>query len=149
MDIESIKKQFAEDVAAGKNFEELKVKYLGRKSGLLNDELKALGGAAANEKQVLGPQLNQLRAQIEAKLSDLQNSTLNQLVEVDFTVPPLTTHHGHLHPLSKTQAELQQIFTALGFTIELGPEIETDWYNFTDSISLPTIRRGICTTLFI
>src|SRR5205085_4480611 len=79
---------------------------------------------------------NDVSALIEAKGGELRNAALNARLEaerVDVTLPvaPPATTQGRIHPISQVWDEITAIFSDMGFRIAEGPDIETDWYNFT------------------
>ena len=117
--------------------EQTKARYLG-KTGLLTEQLKGLGKLPAAEKPVMGARINAAKTLIEQSLTErreaIQNSRLEaQLKEesLDVTLPGRGSGFGGLHPVSRTLERVEQIFHSLGFEVADGPEIETDFYNFT------------------
>jgi phenylalanyl-tRNA synthetase alpha chain len=118
--------------------EELRVRYLGRKSEL-TAALRSIGELPAEERGPAGKQANEVRVAIEGLLEqrtvELEASELDRrLVEdrVDVTLPgdpPLRV--GHLHLVSQIRRRMEDIFVGLGFSILEGPEIEYEYYNFT------------------
>ncbi len=117
--------------------EQSKARYLG-KSGLLTEQLKALGKLPPAEKPAAGARINAAKTVIEQALNDrreaLQNTRLEaqlQAEALDVTLPGRGSGVGGLHPVSRTLERVEQIFHSLGFAVADGPEIETDFYNFT------------------
>ena len=117
--------------------EQSKARYLG-KSGLLNEQLKGLGKLPPAEKPAAGARINAAKTVIEQALNDrreaLQNTRLEaqlQAEALDVTLPGRGSGVGGLHPVSRTLERVEQIFHSLGFAVADGPEIETDFYNFT------------------
>ena len=116
-----------------------RVAALGRK-GRISDLMKGLGGMTPEERQVMGPALNGLKDRIGeailARRAVLREADLLRRLEeerVDVTLPlrpsPLST--GRIHPVSQVIDEITAIFADLGFAVAEGPDIETDYYNFT------------------
>ena len=108
------------------------------KSGRLTALLKELGRAAPEERRARGAALNVLRdelgAAIEARGRALEARALQARLlaeRVDVTVPVAPEPPGFIHPLSRTIEEMVAIFGAMGFTVAEGPDIETDWHNFS------------------
>ncbi|WP_419730648.1 phenylalanine--tRNA ligase subunit alpha [Lichenicola sp.] len=108
------------------------------KSGRLTSLLKELGKAAPEERKARGAALNALRdelgAAIEARGRALEAAALDvrllaERVDVTLPAPPETL--GLIHPLSRTIEEMVAIFGAMGFSVAEGPDIETDWHNFS------------------
>ena len=117
--------------------EDAKAAYLG-KTGEVTELLKALGKLPPEEKKAQGAAINQLKSGIEAALnarrSELANAKLEARLReeaLDVTLPARGAKHGGLHPITRTQARVEAIFRSIGFEVADGPEIETDWYNFT------------------
>lgn len=134
INIRETKQQFESEAAAIKNADALtalKIKYLGRKQGLVVKAFEDLALLSIAEKQALGGKLNALRHGIQQKLDQLSGQLSAVSEPVDLTVPPLYRDIGHLHPLTQVQKQLEDIFKSLGFSVLQGPEIESDWYNFT------------------
>ncbi len=119
--------------------EVLRVKFLSRKSEL-NKILKGIKNLSPEEKKEIGPLANQTRKNIESRLTDLieeiqQKKDLDK-DWIDVTAPGKKERIGHLNLLSKTQREIEKIFTSMSFEIADGPEIENEWYNF-DALNIP------------
>lgn len=121
---------------------ELRVKYLGKK-GPLTEILRGMGALSAEERPVIGQVANDVRAAIEqvieAKQSEYQRlETENRLRRetIDVTLPGRPRTEGAIHPLSKVIEEIEDIFVGMGFTVEEGPEMELDYYNF-EAMNLP------------
>jgi len=117
--------------------ENAKARYLGR-SGRVTELLKGLGALPPEAKKTRGADINQAKARIEAALS----AAREQLAEVelaaqlraealDVTLPGRGRGTGGLHPVSRTIERIEAIFASMGFDVAQGPEIESDWMNFT------------------
>ena len=111
--------------------EELRVRYLGRRSKVAqaSEELRTLD---SSEKPQAGKSINEYKTTLEALIGDKQKHLIasKQYVPIDVTKPGLGVPLGHLHPITSVMDEVYQIFTELGFAIIDGDEIVTDWYNF-------------------
>ncbi len=114
-----------------------KARFLG-KSGAITEQLKALGRLPAEEKRQLGAQVNRAKEAIEALLEarrrELADEQLNERLAqeaIDVTLPGRTRRSGGIHPVMRTWMRIEEIFASIGFDVADGPEIETDWYNFT------------------
>ncbi len=125
--------QGVKDTAA---LEELKVRYLGKK-GELTALLRSMGSLSAEERPVMGQLVNCARSDMEQALSQqaailAQAGLLAQLEKekLDVTMPGNVPTVGKLHPLTKVEQELCDVFRSMGFDITQGPEIEKDYYNF-------------------
>lgn len=120
-----------------KALEEIKVKFLGKKSEL-TEAFSALKNLANEEKKSFGALINGVREQISKRIDELEihfkNLELENLLqqeEIDITQPHRPTVRGLIHPLSKAAQEIRAIFTKFGFEFSAGPEIEDDFHNFT------------------
>jgi phenylalanyl-tRNA synthetase alpha chain len=107
---------------------------VGRKSGRLTELMQALPALAPEERRDAGAAANGVKVELEGAL-DARRSTLG--VErasgpaLDLTMPARHSWRGGRHPVTLVIEEIEEIFREIGFTIALGPEAETDWYNFT------------------
>jgi phenylalanyl-tRNA synthetase alpha chain len=122
--------------------EQVKAKYLG-KEGSLTTLLKGLGKLSAEERPAAGARINQVKQGIEAALQqrrdELQQSRLAQKLAaeaLDVTLPGRGVGTGGLHPVTRTLERIEQLFHSLGFATASGPEIESDFYNFT-ALNIP------------
>ncbi|MBU6397431.1 MAG: phenylalanine--tRNA ligase subunit alpha [Rhodospirillales bacterium] len=125
------------------SLEELRVSLLG-KNGNVTLLLKSLGGMDAEARKTAGAEINHAKMQITDALSArravLDSQALEQKLaaeRIDVTQPPRPDSAGALHPLSRTQEELAAIFAAMGFAIAEGPDIESDWNNFS-ALNIPS-----------
>ncbi len=119
-----------------------KAKYLG-KSGLLTDALKGLGKLSAEERPAAGAAINVVKQAVEASLTERREGILNaeqakQLAHesIDVTLPARAQSQGGLHPVTLTLKRVEELFHSIGFEVATGPEIETDFYNFT-ALNIP------------
>lgn len=122
--------------------EQAKARYLGRK-GDLTELLKGLGKLSPEERPAMGSRINQAKETLEAALNlrrdAIQKKKLEaQLVEetLDVTLPGRGLGTGGLHPITLTLERIQSLFRSVGFAVVSGPEIETDFYNFT-ALNIP------------
>ncbi|MFZ2300691.1 MAG: phenylalanine--tRNA ligase subunit alpha [Gallionella sp.] len=122
--------------------EQAKAKYLG-KEGSLTALLKGLGKLSVEERPAAGARINQVKQSIEAALHQrrdaLQQSKLEQKLAaeaLDVTLPGRGLGTGGLHPVTRTLERIEQLFHSLGFATASGPEIESDFYNFT-ALNIP------------
>jgi phenylalanyl-tRNA synthetase alpha chain len=144
-DIESIKSSARTEIDKAQSLKEvqdLKVKYLGKK-GILTSKIKALGSVPQEERREYGRTLNQTKLFIEELLtgqekkfrtSELDSSLRSQ--RIDVSIPGCRSPLGRLHPVTQVLEEIIAIFVSLGFTVEEGPEIELDFYNF-EALNMP------------
>ncbi len=122
--------------------EDLRIFYLGKK-GLVTSFLKTMKDLEQSEKINIGKKLNLLKNKlinnIEEKKLHLNDALIQQKLleeKIDITLENDHEQYGTLHPLSKTIDEISAIFANMGFYIEEGPDIETDYYNFT-ALNIP------------
>ena len=123
------------------DIEALRVRYLGKK-GELTAVLRGMGKLSAEERPLIGQLANEVRADIEAAIEERRQEMQERLLElklkkekIDVTLPA-DGETGHIHPLTMTQRELEDIFIGLGFSIVEGPEVELDYYNF-QALNIP------------
>ena len=116
--------------------ENIRVKYLGKK-GELTTILRSMGGLSKEERPIMGKLVNEVKATLEAKLEEVltqikikeKNEKLANEV-IDISIPGTKNLVGKRHPLELTLDSMKEIFVSMGFTIEEGPEVEKDYYNF-------------------
>ena len=124
------------------DLEQAKARYLG-KSGALTEQLKGLGKLSNEERPAAGAAINvvkqgveqALQARREAILADEQAQKLASET-LDVTLPGRGRSQGGLHPVTLTLQRIEQLFRSIGFEVAEGPEIETDFYNFT-ALNIP------------
>jgi phenylalanyl-tRNA synthetase alpha chain len=119
--------------------EKVRLSALGKK-GSVSERLKTLGSMTPEERQVMGPAINGLKAEVtealaarRAALKDAATTARLAAEKVDVTLPVRSApaERGRIHPISQVIDEIAAIFGDLGFAIAEGPDIETDYYNFT------------------
>ena len=114
--------------------EEARTALLGRKSGRLPELFKQLPSLAPGELREAGSLINAVKAKLETHLDDRRrqlDAASSSKRQVDLTMPARRQWLGSKHPVTLVIEEIEAIFRELGFTIALGPEAETEWYNFT------------------
>ncbi|HSP47177.1 MAG TPA: phenylalanine--tRNA ligase subunit alpha [Clostridiaceae bacterium] len=157
--IEEIKQEFLKKVETvhGKDeIEKLRVEFLGKK-GAFTAVLRSMGSLSAEEKPLVGKLVNDAKAELEGKIEELKEKIKIKEREeklrsevIDITLPGVRPVVGGRHPLSLTLAEIERIFLEMGFTIEEGPEVELDYYNF-EALNIPKDHpaRGEQDTFYI
>ena len=117
--------------------EQAKARYLG-KTGALTELLKGLGKLPAAKRPAMGARINAAKEQLEAALAAQREKIRShklkaQLAQeaLDVTLPGRGLGIGGLHPVTRTLERIEELFHSLGFEVADGPEIETDYYNFT------------------
>jgi phenylalanyl-tRNA synthetase alpha chain len=128
--------------ATAEELERVRVEVLGRK-GTLADISKGLGKLAPQERARIGQLLNSVKEALEAALQARQSAFEAAATEarlktewIDFTLPAPAPARGRPHPISQIQAEIEDVFTSLGFAVLDGPEVETEYRNF-DALNIP------------
>ena len=112
--------------------ENLRIKYLGKK-GLITALFTDFNSITAEQKRQVGKVLNILKKEAEAQIQDLNERRKEQVAQdeyFDYSLPGLAPAVGHLHPITQTLNQVISIFREVGFSVEFGPEVETDYYNF-------------------
>jgi len=140
MTIEKILADFNAQISAATNkqaIEEIRINFLGKK-GFVTELFSQLKNIASEEKKSFGAKINEARdaitTQLDAKKEQFENAELTEKLggeKLDLSAPVRKSETGLIHPISKVMAEIQEIFSALGFEFAKGPEIEDDFYNFT------------------
>lgn len=122
--------------------QDVRVKYLGKK-GEVTALLKGLGKLSPEERPKMGALVNAVREALEAELdkikSSMETAAMNARLEeekIDITLPGRTPKTGHIHPLTTVNEMIEDFFMKMGYTVEEGPEIEQDHFNF-ECLNLP------------
>jgi phenylalanyl-tRNA synthetase alpha chain len=125
-----------------KELDDLRVKFLGKK-GELTALLKGLGKLSKEERPKMGEAINQAKVSVQTLLTDRKNhlETIElekRLLEekIDVSLPGRNVEMGGLHPVTITLNRIQSLFAKNGFEVEVGPEIEDDFHNFT-ALNIP------------
>ena len=120
--------------------EAFRVRYLGRKGGLLTGIMRQLGSAAAADRPRLGQLANEIKQEIERQFEEKKARIASQAVPVgegvDLSLPGRFLPFGKLHPVTQVMEEICSIFEGLGFAVAEGPDVETDHYNF-EALNIP------------
>ncbi|MEE9550691.1 MAG: phenylalanine--tRNA ligase subunit alpha [Candidatus Binatia bacterium] len=122
--------------------DQLRAEYLGRK-GKLTLMLRGLKEIPAEERPLIGDQLNRLRhyleEEIETKLKEIRLQEKGQLLReerIDISLPGSRLERGSIHPLTLVMDEIIDVFLGMGFEIARGPDIEDDYHNF-EALNIP------------
>ncbi|YBV95947.1 phenylalanine--tRNA ligase subunit alpha [Phyllobacteriaceae bacterium JZ32] len=141
-DIAELEQTLLAEIAAAEDeqaIETVRIAALGKK-GSISEKLKSLGAMSPEERQTQGPAVNGLKNRItealaarKAELRDVAIAARLQKEKVDVTLPVRASpaERGRIHPISQVVDEITAIFADMGFAIAEGPDIETDYYNFT------------------
>ena len=132
-------------IAAADSLQDLdsvRVALLG-KSGEITAKLKSLGAMDAEARSAEAPKIHALREAVTSALADRKSALEGAELErklatetIDLSLPAPETVSGTVHPVSQVMDELAEIFADLGFSVAEGPEIESQWYNFT-ALNMP------------
>jgi len=124
------------------DLEQLRVAALG-KSGEITAKLKSLGSMDPDTRAAEAPKIHALREAVTDAIAErkaaLESADLEQRLateKLDLSLPAVEAPTGTVHPVSQVMDELAEIFADLGFAVAEGPEIETQWYNFT-ALNMP------------
>lgn len=144
--LEGLAREIARRVESSESeedIEQIRIDYLGRKEGRLTVLLRSLKDFPESERRQRGAELNRIRSalqqSLEAKSKKLRERIKDELLQeerVDVTLPGIRFERGHLHPLTQVMDEIVDIFTAMGFEIARGPDIEDDYHNF-EALNIP------------
>jgi len=134
--VETARTAFAQ-AATPAELENAKALFLG-KSGRITELMKGMAALSVDEKKALGAAINLAKQAIEASLNarrqamaDAEMQAQLQAEALDVTLPGRQRGQGGLHPVSLTLERIEAIFGSMGFDVAQGPEIESDWFNFT------------------
>ncbi|TDH37979.1 phenylalanine--tRNA ligase subunit alpha [Pseudohoeflea suaedae] len=141
-DLEQLEKAIMADIENASDeaaIEAVRVGALGKK-GSVSELLKGLGGMSAEERQTAGPAINGLKGRvtdaISARKVELKDAAITarlarETVDISLPVRTSPSERGRIHPISQVIDEITAIFADMGFAVAEGPDIETDYYNFT------------------
>ena len=140
--VREIREQFDRDVAGAKDaaaLDEVRTRYLGRRAGLLTALLRDLRDAPPADRASAGKAVNDLKAHVESALESARGRLAAAGTEappIDLTLPGRAQRPGTAHPITQVRALIEEIFLEMGYTLETGPEVETDFYNF-EALNIP------------
>ena len=125
------------------DLEAIAIEYLGRKSGHMSRLLSGIGKLEPAERAALGQGANEAKRAIEDGLTvrraGLEGARLADIAEteaIDITFPGQALGRGHIHVLTQVRRQIETALESLGYQVELGPEVETEWYNF-EALNIP------------
>jgi len=145
-----------ETVATTADLEKIRVDWLGKKSPL-SEIMKQVGGLSPAERPNVGARANEIRGQIQTRFDELETRLKAQEIsaklaadKVDVTLAGRRPGTLHAHPVQIVQDELVDIFRSCGFVVEVGPEVEHEFYNF-DALNFPHNHpaRALQDTFFV
>lgn len=143
--IEIIRQKFQTELhnaVSSADIEELKVRYLGRK-GPIQDLMKQLREVSSEERPRFGKEINDLKEEITERIAQHHDSLISkeeakqlETEKEDITLPGLRHFRGNKHIVTKVMDELLTILMQMGFSVQYGPDIESDYYNF-EALNFP------------
>lgn len=138
-EVVKISQAFADDLEQAettKQLEEMKVRYLGKK-GPVTSLMRLLKDVSKEEKPLLGKQINDLKVSVETALEKREHELFEKELEValkeeilDITLPGRQIEQGRMHPISEMLERVLSVLKSMGFSIQYGPVIDTDYFNF-------------------
>ena len=119
------------------SYESIKSEIFGKK-GIITELFKKIGSLNQSQRKEYASKLNSLKTKVteilEKKLTDFDQSEINKKLKnekVDVTLPGRTFFSGKIHPVSQVIDEVTSIFSEIGFSVEEGPDVENEYYNFS------------------
>ena len=139
--LESQARQEAAALTTPDSVEDFRLRWLGRKQGRLNEvSSRWLKAAPPAAKKALGQRFNAFKSALESLLDEASGAGPSDAAlaaeAIDITLPGTQRLTGAEHPITRTMNEIVQVFAALGYSVGVGPEVETDYYNF-ESMNFP------------
>jgi phenylalanyl-tRNA synthetase alpha chain len=143
--IERLREEGLAALAAARTESELletKGRFFGKK-GAISEILKGIGSLSAEERKTVGADANRARAELEslfderlAAVREGERISREGRERLDVTLPGRALAPGHRHPVSQTMADIISVFRRLGFSVQAGPDVEKDYYNF-EALNFP------------
>lgn len=140
--IKNIRSLFESDMRSASNassLEGIRIKYLGRK-GFISELMSELPALDKEKRPFAGKELNILKGYMQKELQNKKEELSSSIDPagdaIDITMPGILPEEGHIHPITRTLNEINDIFVSLGFSIAEGPEIEKEFYNF-EALNIP------------
>ena len=137
------------------SYEITKTEIFGKK-GIITGLFKKIGSLEQDQRKEFASKLNSLKTKVteilEAKIVDFDQSEIDKKLKnekIDVTLPGRAYFSGKIHPVSQVIDEVTSIFSEIGFSVEEGPDVENEYYNFSALNTPEIIRREICMILFI
>ena len=139
-DFQKIKDELKNKLIKAKDLKELDIirSEIFSKNGLINSEFKKLGSLSPEEKKEIASKINtakqELTTLLNEKAASLESNEIDERVKKekkDVTLPEKDFKIGKIHPVSQVIDEISSIFSEIGFSVEEGPDVESEYYNFT------------------
>jgi len=139
-DFEKLKEDFKNKLAEAQNFKDIdaiRAEIFGKK-GFINSEFKKLGSLSPEDKKKIASKINNIKQELSiilneklVKASDSEKDQQVKKEKKDVTLPEREFTIGKIHPVSQVIDEISSIFSEIGFSFEEGPDVESEYYNFT------------------
>ena len=139
-DIKKIKKEYLSKLKSKidiNQVNQIKTDLFG-KNGLISSQFKNIGSVEEAERKKFAADLNSIKDELQdlinSKVNEIETAEINEKLakeKVDITLPERSFVQGKIHPVSQTIDEISSIFSEIGFSIEEGPDVENEYYNFT------------------
>lgn len=143
--LKSIEQEAVQATAAAASeadLQQVRARYLGRK-GEVTTVMKGMGQLSAEERPLVGALVNEVKGRLESLFAARQDALRQEILQrrlasekLDVTLPGRHGRKGYKHPVTQVTEEIVSIFTALGFGVAEGPEVEKDFYNF-EALNIP------------
>ncbi|MFH1061485.1 MAG: phenylalanine--tRNA ligase subunit alpha [Candidatus Omnitrophota bacterium] len=146
--LKAIEQEFRQAISnadSHETLENIRIRFLGRKEGLVTNIFKQLGTVSPEQKPLYGQKINQLKELITKELDNKDKQIKEQIANgissktskgFDLTLPGFKPNSAKAHPLTLVRDEICSLFIEMGFNIVEGPEIETEYYNF-EALNIP------------
>ncbi|NQU82337.1 MAG: phenylalanine--tRNA ligase subunit alpha [Parcubacteria group bacterium] len=144
-DIKQLKIEAKQEIERADDLKQMDLvykKYLGKK-GKIAEVFSFIKKATPVEKKILGKEVNIAKQELEKMFAEKKKDKERQLIDlaiskekIDITRTGDKPKHGRLHPITQVQRECEDIFQSMGFEVVLGPEVDSEWYNF-DALNVP------------
>jgi len=141
-DLKDLRSEFDQALADANHegaLEEVRIRFLGQKSGRLTHLMRGLGRLPADQRPAMGQALNSLKKDLETALSQRLSTVTAPAAlasSLDPSLPGRRPAMGQLHPITLVRRELEEVFISLGYSVEAGPEVETGFHNF-EALNIP------------
>ncbi len=141
---QEVRNEFDQEIAQAstpEDLERIRVRYIGRKAGLVRELLRSLGSLPPGERAGVGKETNLLQTHVTQRLSEAAQTLARQTPVtgkpgLDPTLPGRPPGVGLRHPIATVEAWIQELFLEMGYSVEDGPEVETDFHNF-EALNIP------------
>jgi phenylalanyl-tRNA synthetase alpha chain len=146
--LKAIEQEFRQAISSAdshETLENIRIRFLGRKEGLVTNIFKQLGTVSPEQKPLYGHKINQLKDLVTEELDNKDKQIKEQIANgislkagkgFDITLPGFKPNNAKAHPLTLVRDEICSLFIEMGFNIVEGPEIETEYYNF-EALNIP------------